>query len=268
MDLMGVDIQAVSLAPAQHDLWADRELSAEIVEIANAAIAGLVQSCPERLVGIANVSLAHADLAVDQLERAVRHYGLRGVEISSHTGASELSDRSLDGFWSAAERLNVTVLVHPLGCSLGPRLARYFLHNTVGQPVEHAIALSHLIFSGLFDRFPGLRVCAAHGGGYLPYYIGRSDHAWRVRPESRGCLHEPSTYLRQIYFDSLVFRPDTLNSLLRLVGARRVVLGTDYPYDMGVWTPIERLRQLRDLDEDDFERIAGGNARELLGIAP
>jgi predicted TIM-barrel fold metal-dependent hydrolase len=158
------------------------------------------------------------------------------------------------------------VLIHPWGTSLGPRLAAHYLGNVVGQPTETTIALSHLIFSGLLDRHPGLRLCACHGGGYLPVYIGRSDHAWRVRPDARGCARPPSEYLREIWFDSLVFTPRGLEHLVDSAGAGRVVLGTDYPFDMGVDDPLARLDAATGLSEDDRAAIRGQNACELLGL--
>jgi aminocarboxymuconate-semialdehyde decarboxylase len=160
----------------------------------------------------------------------------------------------------------VVVLIHPWGTSLGPRLAAHYLGNVVGQPAETTIALSHLIFSGLLDRYPGLRLCACHGGGYLPVYIGRSDHAWQVRPDARGCARPPSSYLREIWFDSLVFTPRSLEHLVAVAGAGRVVLGSDYPFDMGVDDPVGRLDAATGLSLADWAAIRGQNAAALLGL--
>jgi aminocarboxymuconate-semialdehyde decarboxylase len=155
------------------------------------------------------------------------------------------------------------VFVHPWGCSLGERLATHYLGNTVGQPTETTVALSRLIFTGVLDRFPRLKLVAAHGGGYLPTYIGRSDHAWRVRPDARGCAEPPSSYLRRMWFDALVYTPRALRHLVEEVGADRVVLGTDHPFDMGVTDPVARL-DAAGLDPVARDAIAGGNALELL----
>ena len=156
------------------------------------------------------------------------------------------------------------MFLHPFGCSLDERLDRYYLSNTVGQPVENAVALSHLIFSGVLDRHPGLKLVAAHGGGYLPTFLGRSDHAWQVRPEAHGCRELPSSYLRRLRFDSLVHTPHALRALVDAAGADRVLLGSDFPFDMGVDDPVERVREAA-LPDADARAILSGNAAELLG---
>jgi aminocarboxymuconate-semialdehyde decarboxylase len=172
-------------------------------------------------------------------------FGLKGVEISSFApsdgGVIDLSDPGLDDLWTRAEELDALVFLHPLGCTVEGRLDRWYLSNTIGQPLEHTIALSHLIFSGVFDRHPSLKLLAAHGGGDLPTYLGRSDHAWRERADARTCQHPPSHYLSKIFVDSLVYTPDALRTLLAVVGAERILLGTDFPFDMGITDPVARL---------------------------
>ena len=158
------------------------------------------------------------------------------------------------------------VFIHPWGCSLGPRLGAHFLGNTFGQPAETALALSHLIFGGTLDRHPGLKLLAAHGGGFLPTYIGRSDHAWAERPDARGCAHPPSAYLRRIWYDALVYTPQALRHLVEVVGADKVMLGTDYPFDMGVTDPVERAAAAG-LPAADLTAILSGNAAALFGIS-
>jgi aminocarboxymuconate-semialdehyde decarboxylase len=144
-------------------------------------------------------------------------------------------------------------------------LSAHYLGNTFGQPAETALALSHLIFSGTLDRHPGLRLLAAHGGGFLPTYMGRSDHAWSERPDARGCARAPSSYLRRIWFDALVYTPQALRHLVEAAGADRVVLGTDYPFDMGVTDPVERAAAVG-LPAADVTAILSGNARTLLSL--
>lgn len=266
MDSMGVDVQAVSLSPSQYHYWVDAGLARDVVEVANASIAGLVAAHPDRFVGIADVALGHPDLAAEQLEHAVRHWGLRGVQVSSAVGDRELSAPELEPFWATAERLGVPVLIHPFGCSLGTRLADQFLSSIVGTPVEHAVALSHLIFGGVLDRHPDLKVLATHGGGYLPHYLGRSDHHWEVRPDSRGCAEPPSSYLPRLYVDSLVYTGDTLRRLIDLVGADHVVLGSDYPYDVGVRDPVERFELVPGLTDEERHAVLHGTAATLLGL--
>jgi aminocarboxymuconate-semialdehyde decarboxylase len=265
MDAMGVDMQAVSVSPTQYYYWADRDLARAITEVANHHLAELCGAHPDRFVGLATVSLQHPALAAEQLTYAVEQLGLRGCQVSTLIDGAELADRRHDPFWSCAEAFGAVVFVHPLGCTLGERTRPYYLSNVVGQPIETTLALSHLIFGGTLDRHPGLKLCAAHGGGYLPSYIGRSDHGYAVRPESRTMQKPPSAYLKQIWFDSLVYTPQGLEHLVREVGASQVVIGTDYPFDMGTAEPLEQIARAN-LSEAERDRIRGANALELLAV--
>ncbi|NNN29753.1 amidohydrolase [Streptomyces sp. S3(2020)] len=262
LDAMGVDIQVVGPMPMHH-YWADPDLALRLARTVNEAVAAHCAEAPDRLYGLGTVPLQHPDLAVALLDRAVTEHGLYGVSVSTTVDGRELADPAHDAVWHKAEELGAVVFVHPWGCSLGERLASHYLGNTVGQPVETTIALSHLVFSGVLDRFPRLKLVAAHGGGYLPTYIGRSDHAWRVRQDARGCAEPPSAYLRRMWFDSLVYTPRALRHLVEEVGADRVVLGTDHPFDMGVEDPVARL-DAAGLDPADRAAVAGGNALDLL----
>ncbi len=265
MDRAGVDVQAVSVAPTQYFSWADEKLSDELTHLVNEHLAGLAAKSGNRLVAMAHVALQHPDRAADQLRDAVSRYGTRSVQIPSRAGDREFSDPALDVFWAAAEELGVLVFVHPWGCSLEQRLSSYYLGNVIGQPLETTIALSRLIFAGVLDRFPRLRICGAHGGGYLPVYLGRADHAYEVRPESRSMARRPSDYLRQLYVDSLVHRPSEVVALTRELGTDRVLLGTDYPFDMGVTDPLARLAETG-LPPAELRQIAGSTAAELLDL--
>jgi predicted TIM-barrel fold metal-dependent hydrolase len=264
MDRARVDVQVVSPMPLYH-YWAEPALAERVTRLTNQSIAALVAAYPQRLAGLGTVPLQHPSLAITELTRAVDELGLRGVQIGTSAGGRELADAALDGFWARAAELGAVVFVHPWGCSLGERLARYYLSNTVGNPVETTVALSHIAFSGLLDRHPRVRIVAAHGGGYLPTYLGRSDHAWQVRPEARRCAEPPSAYLRRMWFDSLVYTPQALRHLVEAVGADRVVLGSDYPFDMGVLDPVDRLAAAG-LAPADEQAIRGGNAFGLLGL--
>lgn len=266
MDEMGVDVQLISPSPNQYYYWADVDLAKQIVAVQNGHIASVCSAHPERLLGLGNVALQHSELSVEQLTDCVKKFGLRGVEISSAVNGLELSDSRFERFWAKAEELGCLVFIHPLGTSLADRVNRYYLGNIIGQPLETTIALSHLIFGGVLDRFSGLKICAAHGGGYLPSYVGRSDHGYAVRPEAAKMKHKPSEYLKRIYFDSLVYTPEGLRHLIEQVGATQVMIGTDYPFDMGTYDPQRQIAGVSGLSQQERDQILGGNAARLLGI--
>lgn len=265
MDAAGVDVQVVSPSPSHYYPWAGRGLADWSARTGTQATADLVAQAPDRLVGLGLVALQHPDLCPSLLEHALG-LGLAGVEISSFAPGVELSDERLEPFWSAAEESGAVVFLHPFGCSLDERLDRYYLSNTVGQPAENAVALSHLIFGGVLDRHPDLRLIAAHGGGYLPTAIGRSDHAWHARADSRSCAEPPSSYLKRLWFDSLTHSPEQLRALIAVAGPAQVVLGSDYPFDMGAEDPVGAVREAG-LEEDVLEGVLGGNAARLLSGA-
>ena len=273
MDAQGVDVQLVSPSPSHYHPWADEATAEKVYLLANEATAAHCAQARERLLGLGLVPLQHPESAVRALEHAVG-LGLSGVEISSHApslptigqeGPSrELSDPAYEPFWARAEEMGAILFLHPFGCTLDERLDQWYLSNTVGQPTENAVALSHLIFSGVLDRHPHLKLIAAHGGGYLPTHIGRSDHAWSARSDAgAGCAHLPSSYLRRLYYDSLVHDPHVLRELIRVAGADRVLLGSDFPFDMGSEDPVGALRAAR-LSDPDFHAVRGGNAATLL----
>jgi aminocarboxymuconate-semialdehyde decarboxylase len=264
LDAIGVDVQVVSPMP-MHRYWAEPDLAEKLTAAINEAIAAHCALGQGRLIGLGTLPLQHPRLAVRELERAVGELGLKGVSVSTSVNGRELADPSLDPVWEAAAGLGAVVFIHPWGCSLGSRLHPHFLGNTFGQPTETALALSHLIFGGTLDRYPGLRLLAAHGGGFLPTYIGRSDHAWAERPDARGCALPPSEYLRRMWYDALVYTPRALRHLVEAVGADKVMLGTDYPFDMGVTDPVERAAAAG-LPAADLTAILSGNAAALFGL--
>ncbi|MFF3346562.1 amidohydrolase family protein [Streptomyces sp. NPDC002779] len=263
MDAQGVDLQLVSPSPSHYHYWTDEGTAEKLYRLANETTAAHCSAAPDRLHGLGLVPLQHPQHTVRALDHALEQ-GLAGVEISSHAPGRELSDPAYEPLWSRAEETGAIVFLHPFGCTLDERLDRWYLSNTVGQPTENAVALSHLIFSGVLDRHPGLKVLAAHGGGYLPTHIGRSDHAWSARSDAgAGCAHPPSSYLKRLYFDSLVHDPAVLRELVRAAGPGQVLLGSDFPFDMGTRDPLGALRAAQ-LPEADFEAVRGGNAIALL----
>ncbi|MBC9714797.1 amidohydrolase [Streptomyces sp. TRM66268-LWL] len=265
MDAQGVDVQLVSPSPSHYHYWTDAPMAEKVWRLANEATADHCTQAPGRLRGLGLVPLQHPEQAVEALDHALGQ-GLAGVEISSHAPGRELSDPAYEPLWARAAETGAIVFLHPFGCTLDERLDRWYLSNTVGQPTENAVALSHLIFSGVLDRHPGLKIVAAHGGGYLPTHIGRSDHAWRARPDaSAGCAEPPSSYLRRLYFDSLVHDPHVLRALVETAGADRVLLGSDFPFDMGSDDPVGALHAAG-LPAGDIAAIRSHNAADLLHL--
>lgn len=263
MDGQGVDQQWVSVSPNHFYPWADEDLAVWIARDTNRLVADHVNEAPERLTGLGVVPLQHPERIVECVDDAVLGRGLAGVEISSFAGSVELSDGRLEPFWTRMEELGAIVFLHPFGCSLDERLDRFYLSNTVGQPTENAVALSHLIFAGVLDRHPDLMIVAAHGGGYLPTAIGRSDRAWKVRPEAQRCVHPPSSYLKKLWFDTVVHDPTALQHLVEVAGASQVVLGSDFPFDMGLDDPVQEVAAAG-LPDETLRAILGGNAEVLL----
>jgi aminocarboxymuconate-semialdehyde decarboxylase len=261
---MGVDFQLVGPMP-MHRYWAEPDLAARLAAVTNEAVAAHCADGAGRLAGLGTLPLQHQDLAIRILVRAMGELGLKGVSVSTNVDGRELSDPAFDPVWEAAADLGALIFIHPWGCSLGARLSSNYLGNTFGQPAETALALSRLIFDGTLDRHPALKLLAAHGGGFLPTCIGRSDHAWKNRPDARGCARRPSEYLRMIWYDALVYTPEALRHLVEAAGAGNVVLGTDYPFDMGVTDPVERATAAG-LHAADLTAILTDNAASLLGL--
>ena len=267
MDRMGIDIQAVSPAPTQYCYWSEPDLGRELARMVNDRIAAIVAEWPERFVGLGTVPLQNADMAVQELERAVRQLGLRGVEISTNVNGRDLTDPALglEKFFAKAEALGALIFMHPLGFNQGERFMDHYFNNVIGNPMDTTIAVSHLIFDGVMARYPKLKVVVAHAGGYIAHYWGRMDHAYRARADCRTVLKRPpSAYLRRFHFDTITFDPQMLRQMVDVYGARQVLLGTDYPYDMGEVDPIGLIESVKRLGRADKELIMGGNALRLL----
>jgi aminocarboxymuconate-semialdehyde decarboxylase len=268
MDQQGIDVSVLSINLNWYD--ADRDLATHVVTLHNEALSGFCASHRDRFAAFASVALQFPDLAAEQLETAVRKLGFRGVAIGTMVAGRELSDASLRPFWAKAEELGVLVFIHPLATAdPNRRLAgNGALANAIGNPLELTIALSHLIFEGTLDRHPGLKICAAHGGGYLPSYMHRSDRSCAVFPEQCTAGQpklRPSEYLKRIYYDSIVFTDEGLRHLAAEVGAQQILLGTDAPYPW-VDAPVDLVLQTRGLKDSEREAILGGTARRLLGL--
>jgi aminocarboxymuconate-semialdehyde decarboxylase len=268
MDSMGIDIQAVSPVPLQYYYALDPDLGRTSSRLINDHIAETVAAHPDRFVGLCTVPLQDPEMAVTELDRAVKELGMRGVEICTNVAGDELSDARFRKFFAKAEELDVLIFLHPNGFSGGERLSDHYFTNVIGNPLDSTVAVSHLIFGGVLDAYPKLKICVAHGGGYLAAYSGRIDHAHANREDCRRCIQEPPTsYLRKLYFDTVVFTEHQLEYLVSLYGSDHMVLGTDYPFDMGMYDPVGFVDGRDALTAGDKAAIVGGNAARLLGIS-
>ena len=270
MDEQGIDVEALSI----NAYWyaADRDVARELIRIQNEKLAEACAVHPDRFVAFASVALQHPDLAAEQLEDGIKKYGLRGAAIGGSVNGDELADPKFHPFWAKAEQLGVLVFIHPQATGVAAEIPKRFkgsggLENTIGNPLETTIALSHLIFEGTLDRFPGVKICAAHGGGYLPSYAARSDAICVTFPDryTTSLEKKPTEYLRQLYFDSLVFTPEALRHLVAETGVSQIVMGTDYPFP---WTrtSVDHILGTPGLSDADRVAILGGTAAQLLGI--
>jgi aminocarboxymuconate-semialdehyde decarboxylase len=271
MDRMGIDIQAVSPAPNQTYYWADPGLGAELARMVNERLAGIVAAHAGRFVGLGTIPLQNVELAVAELEHCVKRLGLRGVEINPSVNGMELTDARLDleRFFAKAQALGAVIFMHPIGFTHGERLVDHYFNNVIGNPLETTVAASHLIFDGVMERYPKLKVVLPHAGGYLAHYWARMDHAHRARPDCRTVIRKaPSSYLKKFYFDTIAFDPRILRQMADQYGTGHLLLGTDYPYDMGVDDPVGFIEKVPGLSAAEKKQIMGGNAARLLGIKP
>ena len=269
MDRMGVDVQAVCPAPYHFFYFTEPDYGAELAREVNEGIAKLVADTPDRFVGLGSVPLQNAELAVRELDYAVKKLGLRGVEICTNVNGKNLTDPSLglDKFFARCEQLGIVIFMHPLGYTQADRLTHHYFNNVIGNPLDSTVAVSHLIFDGVMARYPKLKVIVAHGGGFIAHYWARMDHAWRARPDCRTVIkRKPSSYLEKFYFDTITFDPEMLKRLIDRFGADHVVLGTDYPYDMGEDDPLGLVAQVKRLPRAARDLVIGGNAARLLKL--
>src|ERR1700728_1288233 len=269
MDRLGIDVQTLSPSPFQFYYWAPPEQGLAAARCVNDGIATMVACAPDRFTGLGTVPLQAPELAVTELERLVPKLGLRGVEIATNVQGEELSHPRFRPFFAKAEELGVLVFLHPNGFSDGRRLADHYFVNIIGNPLDATIAVSHLIFDGVLDALPALKLCVAHGGGFLPAYAGRMDHAHAARPDCRRCIQQsPTSYLRRLFFDTVVFSAGQLEYLIREYGSEHIVLGTDYPYDMAEPDPLGLVSRVANLTESERIAILGGNGARRLVFGP
>ena len=263
MDECGIDLQVVSGHIAQFIHWADIETGVKMHQLGNNKLAEFVQLKPDRFIGMGMVPLQGTAAAVAELERSVKELGFKAVLVSTNVEGIELGEEVLWPFWEKVEELGVLAMIHPAGFR-HPRFKKHLMWNGLGQPIEEAIAMSSLIYEGVMERFPKIKLCIAHGGGFLPYYAGRVDRNFENRPHETPNIHKkPSEYMRQFFYDTALYNVDMLEFLVKKVGASQIVLGADYP--VGEDDPVAFVRGA-DISDRDKQMILGENMVRLLGL--
>jgi aminocarboxymuconate-semialdehyde decarboxylase len=266
MDAAEVDVQVLSNTPQTFLYDQDAGLTAATSALQNDQIARLVKARPDRFRGMATLPMQDPGRAVAELTRAVRELGLVGAQIGSHIEGKNLDDPGLAPFWAAVAELDAFIMIHPTKPAGGARTDAYYLANLVGNPLETTIAAASLTFGGVMEKHPKLKILLVHGGGYVPYQYGRWSHGYEVRDEPRKSLKaDPEASVRRFYYDTITHGKPALEYLVANMGASRIVLGSDYPYDMGNWELVREARALP-ISDADKERILGGNAAALFGI--
>ncbi len=264
MNARGVTVHALSLMPPMV-YWADGTLGLRLAKLVNNAMAEAARLHPDRFVALATLPLQDPEAAVAEVERAVSELGCRGIYLGTNIRGKELTDPSFVPVFERIHALNLPIFLHPLNVIGAQRLSNYYLNNLLGNPFDTAVAAANLIFSGLLDRFPKLQICLPHAGGALPYLIGRLNHGWKVRQECKAVKKPPSSYLRRFTYDTISHAPESLNYLIKLVGVDRVMMGSDYCFDMGCDHPVKVVTALK-LSRADQEKILSGNATRVLRL--
>ena len=266
MDRKGLDVSMISPAPIAYFYWLAADAGLEAAQIVNDGIANMASAFPERLMGMGTLPMQNPDAAVAELERIVKQHGFRAVELGTSVGDEQLADQRFRPVLRRAQELNVFIFAHPYSNSAICNLDDYYLSNLIGNPLQSTLMVSHLMFSGVLDELKKLKICLAHGGGYVPYQIGRFNHGHTVRRETRANTKtKPNALLRRFYYDALTHDPRALRYLIDLVGADRVVIGTDAPFDMGEEHPLEMIGKVKGLSAKDREQIFCNTARQLIG---
>ena len=267
MERMGVDMQLVMPPPPQLYHSVALEYAVPAARMINEGIAEFVSRHKDRFIPTGTVPMQDGSEAAKELEHCMKVLNFKGVEILTNVDGKELSDPAFAPFWKKAEELGALVIIHPNGFTEGQRLSRFYFNNIIGNPFDTTVALHYLIFDGVLERHPNLKIFAMHGGGYLGAYSGRIDHAWGARSDCQAGLPKPPThYLKKVYFDTVVFTPLQLETLVKTVGLDHVIMGTDYPFDMLEYDPIGHINSVESFDDSMRAALAGGTAKKLLGL--
>jgi aminocarboxymuconate-semialdehyde decarboxylase len=267
MDEQGIGLSVLSSTPFGFFYEVEDDLAVELARFQNDRLSDMVKTDPDRFAAMATLPLQVPGEALRELERAVNQLGLRGVEIGSHVGRRELGDEAFWPIYQSLESLNMPILIHPHHVAGVDRLLDFYLSNLIGNPLDTTIAAASLIFSGVLEKYPGLKIILAHAGGQFPYIIGRMEHGYEVRPECREKVHAPPfAFFKNFYFDIITHNSSALRYLISLAGSDHVLLGSDYPYDMGDPDPVKTVSQLPGMKAKDRQRILRENAIALFGL--
>lgn len=267
MDAEGVDLQVLSVVPFTFFYNLDVKLASAVARAQNSAISKLAEKYEERFVGLATVPLQDAEAAVEELEYAIKNLGLKGLEIGTNFMGKNLDSFELWPFYEKVQELDVPILVHPINPAGAERMRNYYLTNLVGFPFETALAIASIILGGILEKFPKLKFCFVHAGGFMPYQIGRLDHGYNARIEPKENISKPpSKYIKMMYFDTITHYEQALKYLITVVGCDNVLMGSDYPYDMRDSHPVSTVNNLAWLSIEDKDKILGKNAAKILKL--
>lgn len=268
-DEHGVHVQVLSTIPVMFSYWAKPQDTLAVSQFLNDHIAGIVADYPKRFIGLGTLPMQAPDLAIKEMERCVKNLGLAGVEIGTHINDWNLSDEHLRPFFQAADELGAAIFVHPWDMMGKEKMPKYWLPWLVGMPAETSLAICSLIFGGVLEQLPNLRIAFAHGGGSFPATIGRIEHGFNVRPDLCAVDNDvnPREYLGKFYLDSLVHDPEVLRYLIDLIGADHIALGTDYPFPLGELSPGQLIESLPDISPATREQLFSGSALNWLNLS-